>query len=85
MEETFVEGKKDRGRQQNKGCFQMKLTSSNEPALYERRKEHGGVKDRFYATEVYVCQSKKMWLLNEIFCVFSLKRVKGVWGRSVSD
>ena len=85
MEETFVEGKKDRGRQQNKGCFQMKLTFPNEPALYERRKEHGGVKDRFYATEVYVCQSKKMWLLNEIFCVFSLKRVKGVWGRSVSD
>ena len=54
MEETFVEGKKDRGRQQNKGCFQMKLTFSNEPALYERRKGHGGVKDGFCATEVCV-------------------------------
>ena len=64
MEETFVEGKKDRGRQQNKGCFQMKLTFSNEPALYERRKEHGAVKDGFYAS---VCHSKKMWLLNEVF------------------
>ena len=54
MEETFVEGKKDRGRQQNKGCFQMKLTFSNESALYERRKGHGGVKDGFCATEVCV-------------------------------
>ena len=80
MEETFVEGKKDRGCQQNKGCFQMKLTFSNEPALYERRKEHGGVKDRFYATEVYVCQSKKMWLLNEVFFVSSPKKSEGCVG-----
>ena len=58
MEETFVEGKKDRGRQQNKGCFQMKLTFSNEPALYEQRKENGGVKDGFYATEVCVSARK---------------------------
>ena len=35
----------------------MKLIFSNEPALYERRKEHGGVKDGFYAT---VCHSMKM-------------------------
>ena len=58
MEETFVEGKKDGGRQQNKGCFQMKLTFSNEPALYEQRKEHGGVKGGVYASELFVTARK---------------------------
>ena len=70
MEETFVEGKKDRGRQQNKGCFQMKLTFSNEPALYERRKEHGGVKDGFCATEVFVT-ARKYGFEMKFFCEFS--------------
>ena len=84
MEETFVEGKKDRGRQQNKGCFQMKLTFSNEPALYERRKEHGGVKDGFCATEVCVTARNCGFEMKFFLCVL-LKRVKGVWGRCVSD
>ena len=54
MEETFLEGKKDPGRQQSIGCFQKKLTFSNDSALYVRKKGHGGVKDGFCATEVCV-------------------------------
>ena len=32
-----------------------------------------------------LCQSKNMWLLKEVFFGVFLKRVKGVWGRIVSD